>query len=89
MLAAKTKQSAASALDLEAVPQPPDRFDVLGLCGVNFDFLPYLFNRIPAQTSRFGQKDVVSILKNYRAGRREEPYIALINRLDQPVEGLM
>ncbi|MCI9377355.1 MAG: RluA family pseudouridine synthase [Eubacterium sp.] len=44
---------------------------------------------IPAQTSRFGQKDVVSILKNYRAGRREEPYIALINRLDQPVEGLM
>lgn len=44
---------------------------------------------LPAQTSRLGQKDAVSILKNYRAGRREEPYIALINRLDQPVEGLL
>lgn len=42
-----------------------------------------------AQTSRIGQQDVVSILKNYRAGRREPPYAALINRLDQPVEGLL
>ena len=44
---------------------------------------------MPSQTSRFGQKDVVSILKNHRAAKREPPYIALINRLDQPVEGLL
>ena len=40
---------------------------------------------LAVQTSRFGQQDVVSILKNYRAKKRELPYIALINRLDQPV----
>ena len=44
---------------------------------------------LAVQTSRFGQQDVVSILKNYRAKNRELPYIALINRLDQPVEGLL
>ncbi len=44
---------------------------------------------LAAQTSRIGQQDVVSILKNYRAKKQEQPYIALINRLDQPVEGLL
>ncbi len=44
---------------------------------------------LAAQTRRFGQEDVVSRLKNYRAQKREEPYLALINRLDQPVEGLL
>ena len=44
---------------------------------------------LAVQTSRLGQKDVVSILKNYRAARQEMPYIAPINRLDQPVEGLL
>ena len=44
---------------------------------------------LAAQTSRLGQQDVVSILKNYRAKKQEPPYVALINRLDQPVEGLL
>lgn len=44
---------------------------------------------IPSQTGRLKEKDVVSILKNYRAGKGEEPYIALIHRLDQPVEGIL
>lgn len=44
---------------------------------------------IPVQTKRLGEKDVVSILKNYRAQKKEEPYIAVVHRLDQPVEGLL
>lgn len=44
---------------------------------------------IPAQTNRIGQKDMVSILKNYRVQKSEEPYLAVINRLDQPVEGIL
>lgn len=44
---------------------------------------------VPAQTKRVGEKDLVSIIKNYRAGKGEEPYIAVIQRLDQPVEGVM
>lgn len=44
---------------------------------------------IPVQTSRIGQKDIVSILKNYRVQKQEEPYIGVIHRLDQPVEGIL
>ena len=44
---------------------------------------------IPSQTGRLKEKDMVSILKNYRAEKQEEPYIALIHRLDQPVEGIL
>ena len=44
---------------------------------------------IPVQTKRVGQKDMVSILKNYRAQKSEEPYIAVVHRLDQPVEGIL
>lgn len=44
---------------------------------------------IPAQTGKLTEKDMVSVLKNYRAQKREEPYIALIHRLDQPVEGIL
>lgn len=44
---------------------------------------------IPSQTSRAAEKDMVSILKNYRAQKEEDPYIALIHRLDQPVEGIL
>lgn len=43
---------------------------------------------IPVQTSRIGQKDIVSILKNYRSQKGEDAYIGLVHRLDQPVEGL-
>ncbi len=41
---------------------------------------------IAVQTARLGQKDLVSMLKNYRAGKNEDPYIGVVHRLDQPVE---
>lgn len=47
---------------------------------------------IPTQTSRLGTPDMVSILKNHiyrNTGRKKEPYLAVIHRLDQPVEGLL
>lgn len=44
---------------------------------------------IAVQTSRAAEKDYVSLLKNHRAEKGEEPYIAVINRLDQPVEGIV
>lgn len=44
---------------------------------------------IPVQTRKTGQKDMVSLLQNYRARKGEEPYIAIVHRLDQPVEGVM
>ena len=50
---------------------------------------------IATQTKRLGQKDMESILKNYiavnnrKAGRMQPPYIGIVHRLDQPVEGVM
>ncbi len=44
---------------------------------------------IPVQTAKLGQQDMVSLLKNYRAGNREVPEIYTVHRLDQPVEGVM
>ena len=44
---------------------------------------------IPVQTKLLGEKDLVSILKNDRIQKKETPYIAVVNRLDQPVEGLI
>lgn len=44
---------------------------------------------IPVQTAKFGQADMVSLLKNYRAGKKEVPEIYVVHRLDQPVEGVM
>ncbi|MCM1193146.1 MAG: RluA family pseudouridine synthase [Butyrivibrio sp.] len=43
------------------------------------------------QTARVGQGDVVSELKNYIAasGGTKPPYLGIIHRLDQPVEGLL
>lgn len=41
------------------------------------------------QTRRPGQKDMVSIFKNYRVQKGEEPYLAVVHRLDQPVEGAL
>lgn len=43
---------------------------------------------VATQTAKVGQIDVVSEVKNYLAGE-QEPYVALINRLDQPVEGIV
>lgn len=49
---------------------------------------------IATQTSRVGQQDMVSELKNYLSKKNEnknagEPYLGLIHRLDQPVCGLL
>lgn len=44
---------------------------------------------IATQTKRLGQQDMESLLKNYRAKKGEQPYIGVVHRLDQPVEGLM
>ena len=44
---------------------------------------------LAVQTSKMGQKDLVSMLKNDRVKKKEPPYVAVINRLDQPVEGLV
>lgn len=40
---------------------------------------------IPTQTSRVGEADMESVLKNYL----KVPYIGIIHRLDQPVEGIL
>ena len=47
---------------------------------------------IPVQSARAGTKDMVSMLKNYRKEHERtngEPYIGLVHRLDQPVQGLI
>lgn len=47
---------------------------------------------IPTQTAKPGEQDMVSILKNYlykKQTEKKEPYVALIHRLDQPVEGIL
>ena len=44
---------------------------------------------VATQTKRLGQADMESLLKNYRAGKGETPYIGVVHRLDQPVEGVM
>lgn len=41
------------------------------------------------QTRRLGQPDMESLLKNYRVQKGEPPYIGVVHRLDQPVEGVM
>ena len=40
---------------------------------------------IPTQTKKPGEQDMVSLLKNYLKGG----YVAVVHRLDQPVEGLL
>lgn len=41
------------------------------------------------QTRNYRQKDIYSELMNYLAGKSRKPYIGIIHRLDQPVEGVM
>lgn len=40
---------------------------------------------IPTQTKKLGEQDMVSLLKNYL----KSGYVAVIHRLDQPVEGIL
>lgn len=45
---------------------------------------------VPTQTAKLGAPDMVSMLKNYLYKQeKEEPYVAVVHRLDQPVEGLL
>lgn len=47
---------------------------------------------VPTQSSRIGSPDMVSILKNHihkNSPQKQPPYLAVIHRLDQPVEGLL
>jgi 23S rRNA pseudouridine1911/1915/1917 synthase len=47
---------------------------------------------VPVQSARVGVKDCESMLKNYLYEKnpgKGEPYLGLIHRLDQPVEGLL
>lgn len=44
---------------------------------------------IAVQTKRLGQQDMESLMKNYRVRKGEPPYIGVVHRLDQPVEGVM
>ena len=47
---------------------------------------------VPTQTAKLGAVDMVSLLKNYlykKQTEKKEPYVAVIHRLDQPVEGLL
>ena len=47
---------------------------------------------IPTQTAAAGTPDMVSLLKNYlykKQQDKKQPYLAVIHRLDQPVEGLL
>lgn len=41
------------------------------------------------ETKRAGQQDMVSLVRNYRCDKGEEPYAGLVHRLDQPVEGIL
>ena len=55
-------------------------------------FVIYKPSGIATQTNRLGEADVVSELKNHifkSEKTNNEPYIGLIHRLDQPVEGLI
>lgn len=44
---------------------------------------------VATQTRQLGQQDMESLLRNYRAKKKEDSYIGVVHRLDQPVEGLM
>lgn len=44
---------------------------------------------VPTQTPKPGVADMVSLLKTYRMEQGEEPYLGVVHRLDQPVEGIM
>ena len=44
---------------------------------------------IATQTARLGEQDMESRLKNYLAAEGQKPWIGVVHRLDQPVEGVM
>ena len=62
-------------------------------CKIVFEDQEILVVHKPAglatQSSGVGQTDVVSELKNYLAKSGKAPYLGVVHRLDQPVEGLL
>lgn len=44
---------------------------------------------VATESRRIGEKDMVSMVKNYRVGQGENTYIGMVHRLDQPVGGLL
>lgn len=44
---------------------------------------------VAVQTKRIGEKDMESMLRTYRVQKGETPYIGVVHRLDQPVQGVM
>ena len=44
---------------------------------------------LPVQTRRIGTMDMENMLKNYLAAKGEKPYLAVVHRLDQPVQGIL
>ena len=47
---------------------------------------------VPTQSKRIGTPDMISILMNHiykNSPEKKQPYLAVIHRLDQPVEGLL
>lgn len=44
---------------------------------------------IASESGRIGEADMVSLVKNYLSKKGESTYLAMIMRLDQPVEGIL
>lgn len=44
---------------------------------------------LPVQTRRIGTMDMENMLKNYLAAKGEKTYLAVVHRLDQPVQGIL
>lgn len=44
---------------------------------------------IAVESARIGQKDMVSEIRNYLMKTTKNPYVGVIHRLDQPVEGII
>lgn len=58
----------------------------------NHIFVCYKPAGIATQTRKLGEQDMVSLLKNYlymNQEEKKEPYLAVVHRLDQPVEGIL
>lgn len=44
---------------------------------------------VAVQSRRVGSMDMEAALKNYFVKKGEEPYVGLVHRLDQPVQGVL
>lgn len=44
---------------------------------------------VAVQTAKVGQQDMVSLLRNYFAGKGQDTQVFVVHRLDQPVEGVL